>query len=114
MAGYSKHHLDWVVTHETLTHTSVTASGADRKQNPYVQNGSVAVVTAWREEAVVVLFTVRLAVSLKEVFGADFLLTVSTHEMLRMPCTPHCCHHLNESKKTRTEVYDFTNNKRHI
>lgn len=90
---------------------SVTASGADRKQNPYVQNGSVAVVTAWREEAVVVLFTVRLAVSLKEVFGADFLLTESTHEMFRMPRPPHCCYHLNESEKTRTEVYDFTNNK---
>lgn len=42
----------------------------------------------------VVLFTVRLAVSLKEVFGADFLLTVSTHKVFRMPRPTHCCHHL--------------------
>lgn len=86
-----------------------TQACGDRKHNPpYVQNGSIAVVTAWREEAVVVLFTVRLAVSLKEVFGAYFLLTVSTHEMFRMPRPTHCCHHLNESKKTRMEVFCFT------
>lgn len=42
----------------------------------------------------VVLFTVRLAVSLKEVFGTYFVLTVSTHEMFWMPRPTHCCHHL--------------------
>lgn len=61
----------------------------------HVQNGPVAVVAAWREQVVVVLLAVRLAVALKEVSGADLLLAVSAHEVLGVPRPAHGGHHLH-------------------
>lgn len=59
-----------------------------------IQYGSVTVVAAWREQAVVVFLAVRLPVTLKEVSGADLLLTVGADKVLGVPCSAHGCHHL--------------------
>lgn len=65
------------------------------RRGTHVQDGAVAVVAAWREQVVVVLLAVRLAFALKEVSGADLLLTVSAHEVLGVPCPAHGGHHLH-------------------
>lgn len=64
----------------------------------YIQNRSVAVVAAWGEQVVVVLLTVGRSVPLKEVPGADLLLTVGTHKVLRVPRAPHSGHHLGTGR----------------
>ena len=43
----------------------------------------------------VVLLTVGLPVTLKEVPRADLLLTVCAHKVLGVPCAPHGRHHLD-------------------
>ena len=68
--------------------------GADRAQEPHIQDGSVAVVAAWGEEAVVVLLTVGLSVPLKKVSGSNLLLAVGAHKVLGVPCLPHGGHDL--------------------
>lgn len=60
----------------------------------FIQDGPVAVVTAWGEEVVVVLFTVGLPIPLKEVPGSDLLLAVCADKVLRVPCLPHSSHDL--------------------
>lgn len=60
----------------------------------FIQDGPVAVVAAWGEEAVVVLFTVGLSVPLEEVPGANLFLAVGAHKVLGVPCLPHGSHHL--------------------
>ena len=69
--------------------------------NTNVQDRSVTVVAAWREQVVVVLLTVRRSVPLKEVPGTDLLLTVGTHKVLRVPRAPHGGHHLGTREGTR-------------
>ena len=61
----------------------------------HIQNGSIAVVAARGEEVVVVLLTVGLPVTLKEVSRTDLLLTVCAHKVLGVPCAPHGRHHLD-------------------
>lgn len=60
----------------------------------FIQDGPVAVVAAWREEVVIVLFTVGLSIPLKEVPGPDLLLAVGADEMLWVPRLPHGSHNL--------------------
>ena len=60
----------------------------------YIQYGSVTVVASRGEQVVVVGLTVWLPVSLKEVSGADLVLAVCTHKVLRVPCSAHGRHHL--------------------
>lgn len=60
----------------------------------FIQDGPVAVVAAWGEEAVVVLFTVGLSVPLEEVPGSNLFLAVGAHKVLGVPCLPHGGHHL--------------------
>lgn len=60
----------------------------------FIQDGTVAVVAARREEVVIVLFTVRLSIPLKEVPGSDLLLAVGADEVLRVPRLPHGSHDL--------------------
>lgn len=61
----------------------------------HVQDGTVAVVAAWREQVVVILLTVRLTFTLKEVPGADLLLTVGAHKVFGVPRPAHGGHHLH-------------------
>lgn len=94
---------------QTQTHMVVTVAGSSlqgaagdrtrRVAGTHVQNGSVAVVAAWREQVVVVLLAVRLAVALKEVSGADLLLTVSAHKVFGVPRPAHGGHHLHTQDK---------------
>lgn len=67
----------------------------------HIQNGPVAVVAAWGEQVVVVLLAVRLPFALKEVPGADLLLTVSAHKVFRVPRPAHGGHHLRTGTKDR-------------
>ena len=48
----------------------------------------------------VVLLTVRLAISLKEVSRADLVLTVGAHKVLRVPRAAHSRHHLVKTRTT--------------
>lgn len=59
-----------------------------------IQYGSITVVASWGEQAVVVSLAVRLPVSLKEVPGANLLLAVGAHKVLRVPRSAHGSHHL--------------------
>lgn len=61
----------------------------------FIQYRSIAVVAAWGEEVMVVLLTVGLTITLKEVSGAYLLLTVSAHKVLGVPSTPHSSNHLS-------------------
>lgn len=89
----------------TQAHMGVTVAGSSRQDaagerrrgaaGTHVQNGSVAVAAAWREQVVVVLLAVRLAVALKEVSGADLLLAVSAHKVFGVPRPAHGRHHLH-------------------
>lgn len=112
----------------TQTHTAVTVAGSSlqdtaggstqRASGTHVQNGPVAVVAAWREQVVVVLLAVRLAVALKEVSGADLLLAVSAHEVFGVPRPAHGGHHLHtqdikvlkntKRKSLQLSVYNWT------
>lgn len=60
----------------------------------FIQDGAIAVVAAWREEVVIVLFTVGLSIPLKEVPGSNLLLAVGADEMLWVPRLPHGGHNL--------------------
>lgn len=44
----------------------------------------------------VIFLTIGLSFTLKEVPGANFLLTVCAHKVLRMPCAAHGSHHLDK------------------
>ncbi len=46
----------------------------------------------------VIRLAVRLSVTLKEVPGADLLLTVCAHKVFRVPCAAHGGHHLDKQK----------------
>jgi len=61
----------------------------------YVEYGAVAVMAARGEQVVVVLLTVGLPVALKEVSGADLVLTVGAHKVLGVPRAAHGGHHLD-------------------
>lgn len=61
----------------------------------FIQYGSITVVTSRREQAVIVLLAVRLALALKEVPGAYLFLAVGAHKMLRVPCSAHGGDHLS-------------------
>ena len=52
------------------------------------------------EQVVIVLLTIRLAISLKEVSRADLVLTVGAHKVLRVPCPAHSRHHLVKTTAT--------------
>lgn len=60
----------------------------------HIQDGPVAIVAAWREEVVIVLFTVGLSIPLKEVPGSDLLLAVGADKVLWVPRLPHGGHDL--------------------
>ena len=62
----------------------------------HIQDGTVAVVAAWGEEVVIVLFTVGLPVPLKEVPGSDLLLAVGADKVLRVPRLSHGGHNLRK------------------
>lgn len=64
----------------------------------HIQYGPVAVVASRREQIVVIFLAVRLSFPLEEVPGADLLLTVCTHKVLRVPGTAHGSHHLSEQE----------------
>lgn len=94
-----RHHFLNTQTHMvTVAGSSPQDAAGERTRRvtgTHVQNGSVAVVAAWREQVVVVLLAVRLAVALKEVSGADLLLTVSAHKVFGVPRAAHGGHHLH-------------------
>lgn len=60
----------------------------------FIQNGTIAVGTSWGEDVVVVCLTVRLIVPLEEILGAQLLVAVSTHKVLRVPCAAKGGDHL--------------------
>lgn len=62
---------------------------ATRYTCAHIQNGPIAVVAAWGEEAVVVLLTVGLSIPLKEVPGSNLFLAVGAHKVLGVPRLPH-------------------------
>lgn len=62
----------------------------------HIQDGTVAVVAARREEVVIVLFTVGLSISLEEVPGSDLLLAMGADEVLRVPRLSHGSHDLGK------------------
>lgn len=64
----------------------------------FIQYGSITVVASRGEQAVVVFLTVRLPLTLKEVPGADLLLTVGAHKVLRVPRSAHGSHHLSSNR----------------
>lgn len=68
----------------------------------YVEDGSVAISAARREEMVVVGLAVRLSIALEEVLGAQFLAAVGADEVLRMPSAPQRRHHLHGGKEFTT------------
>lgn len=60
----------------------------------HIQDGPIAVVASWGEEAVVVLLTVGLSIPLEEVPGSNLFLAVGAHEVLGVPCLSHGSHNL--------------------
>lgn len=62
----------------------------------HIQDGTVAVVAARREEVVIVLFTVGLSIPLEEVPGSDLLLAMGADEVLRVPRLSHGSHDLGK------------------
>ena len=60
-----------------------------------MKDGAFAVCTLGRVELLVVFLTVGFAVSLKEAGGAQLLLTLKAHKVLRVPHLPQGCDHLH-------------------
>lgn len=52
---------------------------------PYIQNGAIAISTAWTKQIVVVLLAVGLSIALKEVARAQLLAAVAASKVLRVP-----------------------------
>lgn len=64
----------------------------------FIKNGSITVRTAWRKDIVVICLAVRLPISLKEVLGAQLLITVGACEVLWVPGFSKCCYNLSHDR----------------
>ena len=65
---------------------------------PYVENRSVAVRAARREQVMIVRLAVRLAVALEKVLGAELVAAVEADKVLRVPRPAEGRHHLSIDK----------------
>lgn len=99
----------WAKEGSTLSAEEVFGMpGPVQRRHNFIQDGPVAVVAAWGEQVVVILLTVRLSFTLKEVPGADLLLTVCAHEVFRVPCAAHGSHHLAHNRLTAGTADSFS------
>lgn len=67
-----------------------------QSRHAFIEDGSVAVSASRREKVVIVGLAVRPAIALEEVPRTEFLITMSTSEVFRMPRAAQRCDHLSD------------------
>lgn len=75
------------------------------KKRVYIEDGSVAVGAARREQVVVVGLAVGPTLALEEVPGAELLVAVGAGEVLRVPCLPQGGDHLQCTQESRLKTF---------
>lgn len=73
----------------------------------FIKDRPVAVVAARGKQVVVVLLTIWLSFTLKEISRADFLLTVCANKVFGVPCAAHRSHHLSHDRFTAGSTDSF-------
>lgn len=79
-----------------------------QRRHNFIQYGPVAVVAPWGEQIMVICLTVRLSLTLKEVPGANLLLTMCAHKVFGVPCAAHGGHHLSDNWLTAGSANSFS------
>jgi len=72
-----------------------------------VQDRALAVTASWTEETMIVLLTVRSALSLKEVLGAQLLVAMGAGKMLGMPRVAKGGDHLTHNRFAASSTHAF-------
>lgn len=73
----------------------------------HLQDGPLAIGAVRGEELMVVLFTIRAALSLEEPGVAQVVATRRAHKVLGVPHLTQCCDYLHEQRKPLSILYNY-------